>query len=263
MDRERYYNALCKVLDGEHIRAGIGTYGEKTVHSVLKNYFEPYSDSHEQKIGRYVADIVGQDGIIEIQTAGFDKLRKKLESFLEVSKVTIVHPIAHKKWLISINPETGEQGKKRKSPKVGTPYEIFPELYKIKPYLKNENLTICIVMLDIEEYRRPPEEDGLRRGRRKGYVRHDRIPIALEDELYFDSVYDWQYFIPNDLDDTYTSKGFAKKAKLHAQSAQLVLNILYEIGAVERVGKIGNSYLYKTKFNPYQEIYPPHVSDEQ
>ena len=40
MDRQRFYEARSKVLNGEHVRAGIGTYGEKTVHAVLKNYFD-------------------------------------------------------------------------------------------------------------------------------------------------------------------------------------------------------------------------------
>lgn len=246
MDRERYYNALRKVLDGEHIRAGIGTYGEKTVHSVLKNYFEPYADSHEQKVGGFVADIVGEDGIIEIQTAGFEKLRKKLDCFLKVSRVTVVHPIPKTKWLIPIDPETGETGRKRKSPKTGTPYDIFPELYKIKPFLKDENLSICVVMLDVEEYRRPPEETGLKRGRKRGFVRYDRIPVALQEEIHLDSLSDWLYFIPHGLPDEYTSKEFAQKAKLHVGYAQLTLNILNEVGAVERVGKDGRSYLYRT-----------------
>lgn len=246
MDKERYYNALRKVIDGEHIRAGIGTYGEKTVHSVLKNYFEPFADSHEQKIGGFVADIVGENGIIEIQTAGFDKLRKKLESFLEISRVTVVYPIPYNKWLININPETGEQGRRRKSPRKGSPYDIFPELYRIKPYLKNENLHFCIVMLNIEEYRCPPETTGLKRGRKKGYTRYDRLPVELCDEIHIDSLSDWKYFIPNGLPNVYTSRDFSEKAGIYVGKAQLVLNILADMGVVERVGKDSRSYLYRT-----------------
>ena len=246
MDKERFYNALCTVLDGEHVRAGIGTYGEKTVHSVLKNYFEPCADGYEQKIGGYVADIVGEDGIIEIQTAGFDKLRKKLDSFLSVCRVTVVHPIPRRRWLISIDPETGAHGRKRKSPKTGSPYDIFPELYKIKPMLTNDRLSICIVMLDMEEYRCPPETDGLRRGRRKGYTRYDRIPLSIEEEIHLDNIYDWLYFIPNGLPEEYTSSDFAWAAKISADSARSALNILTEIGVVQRIGKKGNSILYRT-----------------
>ena len=245
-DKRRYYEALNKVLDGEHIRAGIGTYGEKTVHSVLKNYFEPYADSHEQKIGSFVADIVGENGIIEIQTAGFDKLRKKLECFLEFSRVTVVYPIPLHKILIPINPETGEQGKKRKSPHTGSPYEVFPELYKIKPFINNDNFHLCIVMLEIEEYRQPPEKSGLRRGRRKGYTRFDRIPTELCEEIHLDSFEDWSYFIPHGLPDEFTAAEYAAKAGISGSLASLALNILFEKGAVVRCGKRERAYLYKT-----------------
>lgn len=249
MDREKYFYALSKVLDGEHKRAGIGTYGEKTVHSVLKNYFEPFEDSHEQKVGGFVADIVGENGIIEIQTAGFDRLRKKLAAFLEVSDVTVVYPIPFNKWLIPIDPETGKLGRKRKSPKKGSPYDIFPELYKIKPFLPNERLHFCIVMLNVEEYRQPPETTGLKRGRRRGSTRYDRIPVALCDELHFDKLSDWLYFVPNELESEYTSHDFAEKALVHTSVAQLVLNILTALGVTERIGKQGRSYLYRTVIN--------------
>jgi hypothetical protein len=247
-DKERYYNALNKVLSGEHIRSGIGTYGEKTVHAVLKNYFAPYCDCHEQKVGGFVADIVCEDGIIEIQTAGFDKLRKKLEAFTAVCPVTVVYPIPENKWLVPIDPETGAEGKKRKSPQKGTPYDIFPELYKIKPFLKSPNLHFCIVMLDITEYRRPPETSGLKRGRKKGYTRYDRLPTEMNSEIHINSPADWCCLIPQSLPNEYTSGDFASHAGIHPSMASLVLSILNEIGTVERTGKKGSSYLYRTLF---------------
>ncbi len=245
MDKLRFYECVQDVINREHIRMGIGTYGEKTVHSVLKNYFAPYEGCHEQKIGGFVADIVSEDGIIEIQTAGFDKLRKKLTSFLSVSRVKVVHPIPYNKWLITINPETGETGKKRKSPQKGSPYDIFPELYKIKMHIANENLSICVVMIDIDEYRQPPETDGVKRGRRKGYTRYDRIPLEMHEEIHMNCKYDWQYFIPSALSFCeFTSKDFAKNANISVSLAQITLNVLTEIGAVKRVGKSGGSILY-------------------
>lgn len=246
MDKQKFYTALETVLTGEHIRAGIGTYGEKTVHSVLKNYFEPYADGHEQKIGGFVADIVGEDGIIEIQTAGFERLRKKLDAFLQVSRVTVVHPIPRYKWLIPINPETGEQGRKRKSPKMGTPYDIFPELYKIKPFLTHENFRLCIVMLDVDEFRQPPETEGLKRGRRRGYVRYDRIPKELVEEIHINCKSDWQYFLPEGLPEEFTSKDFGALSGVGQKYASFVLNVLTAAEIVEIIGKSGRSYLYRS-----------------
>ena len=49
-------------------RGGIGTLGEKSLHAALKLYYEPDSSRHEIPVGQYVADIVNEEGIIEIQT---------------------------------------------------------------------------------------------------------------------------------------------------------------------------------------------------
>ncbi len=247
MDKERFLDSVQKVVGKEHQRSGIGTYGEKTVHAVLKNYFEPYPDSHEQKIGGFVADIVGEDGIIEIQTGGFEKLRKKLEVFLSVSRVTVVYPIPRNKWLISIDPLTGEYGKRRKSPVTGVPADVFPELYKIKPFLANENFRLCIIMLDVDEYRAPPESSGLKRGRRRGYVRYDRIPRELAEEIYIGGENGWGYFIPDGLPEEFTSYDFGKLSGVGQKYGSFMLNILTDAGAAERIGKRGRSYLYRLK----------------
>ena len=93
MDKQRFINALNEVQSGEQMQNGIGTLHEKTMHAVLKKYFEPYSDNHETKIGEYVADIVGEHGIIEIQTRAFERLNKKLAAFLEYARTTVVYPV--------------------------------------------------------------------------------------------------------------------------------------------------------------------------
>ena len=81
MDCNRFQQACRQARESLRGQNGIGTLGEKTLHAALKAYYEPDAESHEIKIGRYIADIVGENGIIEIQTQSFDKLRKKLEAF--------------------------------------------------------------------------------------------------------------------------------------------------------------------------------------
>lgn len=56
---------------------------EKTLHAVLKNYYEPDENKHEVAIDGYYADIFNDSGIIEIQTRQLNKLRDKLAVFLE------------------------------------------------------------------------------------------------------------------------------------------------------------------------------------
>lgn len=242
MDKERFEQARQAVLYSERIRIGIGTLGEKTLHAVLKRYMEPYEGSHEVKIGPYVADIVGEHGIIEIQTQGFDKLRKKLAAFLDVSTVTVVYPIACTKWLCWIDSETGEVTTRRKSPKRGKAYEAFFELYKIKMLLKNPNLRILLLLIDLEEYR---NLNGWRDNRKRGSSRYERIPIEIVDEVLIENPKDYLKLIPAGLPEQFTSRDYKKASGLSLGMAQIAVNVLSHVGALRQIGKQGRLNLYE------------------
>ena len=81
-DKKAFEEAKRKIIGTDRQRLGIGTLSEKTVHAILKNYYEPDEDRQEIPIGNYVADIFAGGEIIEIQTRQFDKLRGKLSAFL-------------------------------------------------------------------------------------------------------------------------------------------------------------------------------------
>lgn len=107
----RFEKAKQKIIGVDRQRLGIGTLAEKTTHAILKNYYEPDEDKQEIPIENYVADIYTENGIIEIQTRQFNKLRGKLNAFLPLYPVTIVYPIPREKWLIWIDEETGDLSK--------------------------------------------------------------------------------------------------------------------------------------------------------
>ena len=241
-DREAFENAKKKVIGVDRQRLGIGTLSEKSVHAILKNYYEPDEDHQEIPIDNYVADIYAAGEIIEIQTRQFNKLRDKLEAFLPLYQVTVVYPIPREKWLIWIDQESGELSKKRKSPAKGNPYVAFPELYKIKMFLKDPNLKLRLVLIDMEEYRLL---NGWSRDKKKGSSRFDRIPTELVEEVEINCLEDYMQFVPCELEGSFTSKEFAKAAHIPVSLAQTVLNILYHVGTVTRVGKKGQQYLYE------------------
>lgn len=241
-DNVRFEEAKNKIIGIDRQRLGIGTLSEKTVHAILKNYYESDEDHQEIPIENYVADIYANGEIIEIQTRQFNKLRDKLNVFLPLYPVTIVYPIPREKWLIWIDEETGELSKKRKSPAKGNPYVVFPELYKIKMFLKHPNLRLKLVLLDMEEYRLL---NGWSKDKKKGSTRYDRIPTQLVEEVEIGCLRDYMQFVPYELEENFTTKEFAKAARIPTALSQIVLNILYHVGTVERVGKRGNSYLYQ------------------
>ena len=240
-DREAFEAARKKVIGVDRQRLGIGTLSEKTVHAILKNYYEPDEDRQEIPIEKYVADIYANGEIIEIQTRQFNKMRNKLTAFLPLYPVTIVYPIPFEKWIIWVDEETGELSRKRKSPVRGNPYIAFVELYKIKMFLKDPNLRLRLVLMNMEEYKLL---NGWSRDRKRGASRYDRIPVELVQEIEINCVQDYMQFVPSELEGTFTSKEFAAAAHISVTLSQTVLNILYHVGSVPRTGKKGNQYLY-------------------
>lgn len=241
-DQRAFEAAKKKVIGTDRQRLGIGTLSEKTVHAILKNYYEPDEDRQEIPIENYVADIYANGEIIEIQTRQFNRMRDKLSAFLPLYPVTIVYPIPREKWIIWIDEESGELSKKRKSPVKGNSYIAFPELYKIKMFLKDPNLRLRFVLMDMEEYKLL---NGWSRDKKRGSSRYDRIPTELVQEVEINCLKDYMQFVPYELKGEFTSKEFAAAAHINISLAQTVLNILYHVGILTRVGKKGNMYLYE------------------
>lgn len=233
-----------KIIKTQRKRQGIGTLGEKTVHAVLKNCYAPDEDMQEIPIDNYVADIYTGKEILEVQTGNFNVLRGKLKCFLEKYPVTVIYPIPCQKWLIWIDEVTGEMTPRRKSPVKGTEYAAFKELYKIKPFLKHPNIRFRFVLIDMEEYRLL---NGWSRDKKKGSSRYDRLPVKWVREVAVERVVDYMQFVPAELEGEFTSREFGKAAHIKLELARVVLNILYDLDIVKRVGKKGNQHVYSVE----------------
>lgn len=239
MEKEELEKLVQKAK--EEVKTNIGSLSEKTLHKVVKNYLEPDETFHEIKVGQYYADIYKDNKIIEIQTKQFNKLRLKLDCFLKEYKVEVVYPTFKRKYLTYLNKETKEVMERRLSPKIGNIYNIFPELYKIKPYLLDKNFRLRIILFDLEEQR---IIDKIYRGKKKT-ICHDRIPIEIKEEFLISKTEDYHKFLPLELLEEFTSKDFQKQSKLNLRNAQITLNVLTYLGVVIRIGKFGRSILYK------------------
>jgi hypothetical protein len=250
MGQKTFEQTAEKIVGADRVAGGIGTLGEKTLHTVLKYYIEPDNTWHEVKVGPYVVDILGHDGIVEIQTRNFSNMRKKLEFLLEKYTVTVVYPAVRLKWLSWIYPVTGEITKKRKSPKTGTPAAVFAELGRIKPLLLNPNLRLRVILLDMEETR---FLNGWSDDKKRGSRRCNRIPIGLADEITVDSPADYQKLMPEALPGPFTTKDFQKCARVSLHTAQTAVNVLLHVGAVMRTGKQGRLYTYEKSQDKTEE----------
>ncbi len=225
-------------------REGIGTLQEKTLHFILKNYYESDESKQEKKIGNYYADIFNGNEIIEIQTRQFNRLREKLNHFLALYPVTVVYPMIHEKYVYWVSPETGEISGGRKSPKKCTLTELFYELYKIKKELTHQNLHLKILILDIKEYK---YLNGWSRDKKRGASKFDRIPLRIVNEISIDTIQDYQKLMPN-LPNTFTSDIYAKCAGSSIRYARIALHVLSYLGLVKVIGKDDKKNLYQKTF---------------
>lgn len=242
MDQERFQAARRSALERTRGESGIGTLSEKALHATLKTYYEPDMESREVALGGFVADIVGEEGIIEIQTRGFDRLRDKLDAFLEATRVTVVYPVVKQRWLRWIDPETGEVSERKKSPKKGIPFDALPELYKIKPQMQHPNFRLRLVLLESTDYR---YLDGYGKQRKIRSTRGERVPDALLGEMDLSRPSDYLALLPDTLEEPFTAEQLARVVRRPAAQARTAVNVLCALGVLERAGKAGRAYLYK------------------
>lgn len=244
MNQKKFSEITTTLIGSQDKTKRIGTLQEKLLHRIIKYYFEEDVTFHEIKVGSFYADILKEKEIIEIQTRAFNKLRKKLDCFLPNYKVTIVYPLPYNKWLCWIDEETGEVSSKRKSPKKGTIYDAILELYKINPYLSHPNLKVCLLFIDMEEYR---TLNGWSLDKKKGSSRYNRIPLGLVEEVYLNSSLDYHIFLSKELPLNFTSKDFQNVSPINRHKAQIALKILTDLGCVNRIGKQKNQIIYEKK----------------
>lgn len=244
MDKESFERAKLKVLLKQNDPHGFGTLQEKTLHAVMKLAYEPDEDCHEVPVEGFIADIYNKGHITEIQNGNFGKLRPKLAAFLPLYPVTVVLPIPHFKWLIWMDEESGALSEKHKSPVTGNAYHAFSELYRIKTFLKDPNLSFSFPLIDMDEYRLL---NGWSRNKKRGSSRYDRMPLSLFDEIRVERREDFMQFVPIDLPETFTITDFAKAAGIRRELAADAVPILMYLDILQRDGKRGREYLYRVE----------------
>jgi hypothetical protein len=238
VDRERFLLALEKAKERQ--KEGIGTQNEKLLHATLKNYFLTDGARAEVPICGFVVDLLSPDGVIEIQTASFSYLKKKLPVLLMEHPVTVLCPLMRQKTLYWVDPQSGTLSKGRKSPKKGQPCHLAGDLFYLSDFIGKEGFRIVIFLYDGEEYKLA---DGWSRDGKKGSHRIERLPTEPIDFIELSSFYDFGMLLPESCPPTFTAKEFSKYASLKGRRLSGALKLLLHTGAVTRT-KEKKEYLY-------------------
>ncbi|MCK6578392.1 MAG: hypothetical protein L6Q98_09840 [Anaerolineae bacterium] len=226
----------------------IGTLTEKSLHAALKQHYAQPGDLLESRLHGYFIDILrpplsaGKPPLcIEIQTRHLAAMKPKLAVLLDQHPVRVVHPIAQERHIIRIDRD-GVIQNRRKSPKRGAIYHIFPELVSLVPLLVHPNLSIEIAFIHDEEVW---IDDGQGSWRRKRWSIHDRHLLAVTGTHLLAVRADYAALIPSNLPTEFDTGELARAIRQQRTLAQKMAYCLRELGLIQVVGKRGRGLLYR------------------
>jgi hypothetical protein len=220
----------------------IGTRKESSLHNALKFRYTGTGGETEKSMGDYVCDGVTEDGeIIEVQTGSFGPLKDKIRELAAFGPVRIIHPVIINKYIETLNMK-GEVIRKRKSPRKGSEWDLFKNLLYAPELAAIPGLCIELALIDVLEQRK---EDGKGSWRRKGASISGRELAGWHSSVSLNSKKDYYRFLPFTSKEEFTTRDLAAKARISINLAGKALYVLGKIGLVERIGKKGNSFVYK------------------
>ena len=224
------FSDLCvSALRDPHTRDGIGTYKEKKLHLILKEYFVRSPDEREVPFRGFVCDGKNSDGITEVMTGSLSGMKDKLSAFLPDNRVNVIFPIISEKTLFWIDPETGGTAAGRISPRHDGIERLLSELIYVLDYLDSPNFYLTAVYLKADEFR-------IRNGRGKekkiGAEKYEIIPSEIISIIGFRPLDDMRFFLPEGLPDFFSRKDFSRVTGLTGRRIWGALKTLEETGVI-------------------------------
>ncbi len=222
-------------------RDRIGTLREGALHRDLKSFYTVTGAKTEQAVGKFVVDILHGDHVIEIQTANFSALSGKLVDLLKTHSVTVVYPIAVAKVLVK-HTESGLQ--RRKSPRVGSVFDLFDELVYMPTLLDHPNLDLELVYTSIEEHRM---FDPKRAWRRRHWVVSEKRLIDILRRERFDKMVALFDSFAEYLPSRFSTATIANVLGITRNKAQKFAYCFSHSNVIDACDKEGNSVIYERR----------------
>jgi hypothetical protein len=227
-------SSLCGV-------SSIGVLREGPLHAAVKAVLAQPGDQFEVPVGRFVIDLVRANGeLVEVQTAGFGALGKKLDALLDEHRVRVVHPVAAERRIVRVD-EQGEVASVRRSPKRATAVDVFDKLVAFPSLLTHPNFTIEVLLL---------REDHVRTGRRltsRGRTRDpgERRLVEVLDRIDFRAPSDVLRVLPTLPPEPFSTRELASLLGCSGLLAQRTAYCLRMMNIVEPAGKRGRAPLHR------------------
>jgi DNA-binding transcriptional ArsR family regulator len=228
----------------------IGTERESSLHRSLKLRYAGGEDRTETSLGGYVCDGISETGeVIEIQTGSFGPLKAKARDLSAQRAVRIIHPIVLVKHIELYDPR-GELLYRRKSPRKGSPWDLFKALLYAPELAALPGLTIELALVDVLERR---VRDGQGSWRRRGDRIADKSLAAYHGSIFLADLRDYRRFAPFPEGEEFTVRSLGERAGISPAAAQKTLYVLTKLGVVLRVRRRGNAWVYTRREGEAEE----------
>jgi hypothetical protein len=220
---------------------------ETSLHQRMKRMYAADESQIEQKVGRFIIDVIRGQELIEVQFSSLASINRKVQTLLKDHKVRVVKPLVTQKQLIRCAGKGERVVSRRRSPKRGQLLDIFDELIYFTRVFPHRNLVLEVPLIHIEEwsYPTPPSKKRRRRPPKKYTVEDQRL-VEVVDTYEFRSSSDLIKLLPHkELPQPFDTAQLAEALQTKRWIAQKVAYCLRHMKAIKDVGKKGNAILYK------------------
>ena len=220
------------------------TLREGSLHAALKaRYAAAIAGARvEAVVDGFVIDVVGPDELVEIQTASFASVRRKLERLVVAHRVVLVHPIPIEKWLVRVDGD-GAILWRRRSPKRGLALDLFDELVRLPGLVAHPNFRIELALVAEEEVR-GPIPDGARYRYPREWWRLDRRLLQVVETRRVDTPADLLGLLPAGLPESFTTADIVAATGRSRRLAMRAVYCLERCGSVTRLPRRGRLQAY-------------------
>jgi hypothetical protein len=220
---------------------------ETSLHRELKRHYAGPDGRTEVRLGRFRVDAVVCNGrgeqLIEIQHGPLWVIRDKIRKLTRRHRVRIVKPIIGRKRLIKLTGKGGRVIDERLSPRQGKLLELFDELVYFTRAFPHRNLTLEVLLVDIEERRYP--RPNKRRPWRKQFAIEDQRLLEIRQSLQIADASHLIQLIDCPLASTFGTAKLAEALDIERWRAQRIAYVLRESGAVAAIGKQRGAWIYQ------------------
>ena len=220
------------------------TLREGSLHAALKaRYAAAIAGARvEAAVDGFVVDVLGDDELVEIQTASFASARRKLERLVDAHRVLLVHPIPVEKWLVRVDGD-GVILSRRRSPKRGVGLDLFDELVRIPALVAHPNFRIELALISEEEIR-GPIPIGARYRYPREWWRLDRRLLEVVETRRIDTPADLACLLPIGLPERFTTADIVGASRRSKRLAMRAVYCLERTGAITRLARSGRLIVY-------------------